>query len=325
MPLRPQQTQIARLLYQLGIQHGLNPKRAREFVAAAYEESGLQPGINNRAGSGAAGLFQLLSKGYVNRANQLGGVHNPRANALVILPDYQRYWASHPGAAPGQAARDVERSGQGSGFYSRHLGMFGTLGGGAATAALSPAVRPPTRLAATPESSTPDNPQQTGLALLQAIRPGPQHGDFSQVFELVRQRVAERARAEAEHHVGTAHAALTQAGLPVNPRTLHTLLGKLGLLSAVTSGYRPGARTAHGTTSFHSLKDAGGFSRGDDINPHAPHAQQLIDYAKQHPEYFKEFIYSRLPWFIKDGRMIPISQLNRVDYKNHLGHIHVAR
>lgn len=123
MALTQQQTQTARFLYGLATSRGISPRRALEVVNAAYSESGLNPGARNKT-SGAGGLFQLLSPGYVNKANQMGGVNNPRANALAILPNYQSYWRSHPNAAPGEAARDVERSGQGSGFYSGALGQI---------------------------------------------------------------------------------------------------------------------------------------------------------------------------------------------------------
>src|SRR6266576_2660486 len=113
MPLTAQQLQLGRGLYQLGIRRGLSPQRAKEFVAASYAESKLDPNAHNP--SGATGLFQLLSSGYQNRARQLGGLTNPRANALAILPQYKAYWAQHPGAAPGQGASAVEASGQGAG------------------------------------------------------------------------------------------------------------------------------------------------------------------------------------------------------------------
>jgi cell wall-associated NlpC family hydrolase len=143
------------------------------------------------ARSGAGGLFQLLSPGYRQRAQQLGGIQNPRANALAILPDYQRYWRQHPGAAPGEAGRDVERSGAGAGFYSRGLSQLGNLGGGP-TPAPSPAQAPP-GAPATP------GPQQTGLALIQALQPGPQHNDFSGVFQAVQQRAQAHAQQLAQH------------------------------------------------------------------------------------------------------------------------------
>jgi hypothetical protein len=100
---------------------GLSPQRTAELVYAAYKESGLKPGNTNRK-SGAAGLFQLLSSGYVNRANRMGGVYNPVANTRAILPDYVNYWRKNPNAAPGAAARDVERSGMGAGWYAPPAG-----------------------------------------------------------------------------------------------------------------------------------------------------------------------------------------------------------
>src|SRR2546430_2709797 len=105
--LTPAQQQVAARVYDLALANGIPPPRADELVAAAYRESGLNPHARN-ASSGAAGLFQLLSPGYVTRANQLGGVDKIDANTLAILPDYKRFWQQHPNAAPGQAAATVE-------------------------------------------------------------------------------------------------------------------------------------------------------------------------------------------------------------------------
>jgi peptidoglycan LD-endopeptidase LytH len=138
MALTAAQTQTARLITGLARRAGISPARAREVVAAAYAESTLNPRATNKS-SGAAGLFQLLSSGYVNQANKLGGVYNPRANTQAIINDYARYWKQHPGAAPGEAGRDVERSGAGAGFYANPLSLLGNYGGGAVPAAAAPA------------------------------------------------------------------------------------------------------------------------------------------------------------------------------------------
>lgn len=128
--LNPQQLQAARLIYGLAVGRGLSPEQAREVVAASYAESGLNPNATNKS-SGAAGLFQLLSPGYRQSAQSLGGLYNPRANALAILPSYASFFASHPNAAPGEAGAAVERSGQGAGFYASPLSLLAGLGGGA--------------------------------------------------------------------------------------------------------------------------------------------------------------------------------------------------
>lgn len=181
MALSAQQHQIAQLLYGLAVHRGLSPLHAREFVAAAFSESTLNPRADNPR-THAHGLFQLLSSGYRQRAQQLGGLDNPRANALAILPQYQRYWQQHPHAQAGAAGRDVERSGAGAGFYSKSLGLFSDLGGGpAAGPNLPPPAAPSMGQAAAPDR------RQIGMALLQAVQPGPAHNDFSMVYDLVRQ------------------------------------------------------------------------------------------------------------------------------------------
>lgn len=123
----------AQRLFQIGRSAGLTPQHASEFVAAAYSESGLNPHAVNPS-SKAAGDFQLLSPGYVDKANAMGGVFNTDANARAILPDYKSYWNSHPDAAPGEAGAAVERSGEGAGFYAKGLPLLKSLAGGAVAA-----------------------------------------------------------------------------------------------------------------------------------------------------------------------------------------------
>jgi Transglycosylase SLT domain len=123
MALAPPQVNNANAIIALAEQHGVSPRRARELAAVALAESGLDPNVRNKS-SGAAGFFQLLSSGYQSKARALGGLTDPRANTLAILPDYIKYWRQHPNAAPGEAGRDVERSGEGASFYSRGLSLI---------------------------------------------------------------------------------------------------------------------------------------------------------------------------------------------------------
>jgi RHS repeat-associated protein len=117
--LTSSQLHNARIIYRLGLGR-LVGKRAREMVAAAYMESTLNARSVNTM-SGAAGLFQVLSAGYVRQAKALGGVFNPRANTCAILPDYASYWHRHPNAAPGEGAAVVEASGEPASWYARPL------------------------------------------------------------------------------------------------------------------------------------------------------------------------------------------------------------
>lgn len=120
MPLTPQQQQNALRIEQDAIKGGISPQRARELALVAYHESSLDPNAVNKS-SGAAGLLQLLSSGYVEKANQLGGVKNPDANVNAILPDYAKFWKQHPNAPVGAAGAAVERSGEGAGWYGAGL------------------------------------------------------------------------------------------------------------------------------------------------------------------------------------------------------------
>lgn len=120
------QQRNARTIYREGRAAGLSRERAIELVVAAWNESRLDETAVNPS-SGAAGLFQLLSEGYRSAARRLGGLFNPTANTRAILPDYVRYWRSNPRAAFGEAARDVERSGEGADYYRQGRELFGWL------------------------------------------------------------------------------------------------------------------------------------------------------------------------------------------------------
>jgi RHS repeat-associated protein len=114
------QKHAAAVIFHVARRRGLSRAHAREMVAASYQESGLNPRSVN-ASSGAAGLFQLLSKGYVDRAKRLGGVFNAKANTRAILPAYVAYWKAHPNARPGEGAAAVEASGEPASFYAAPL------------------------------------------------------------------------------------------------------------------------------------------------------------------------------------------------------------
>ncbi|HEV8420187.1 MAG TPA: hypothetical protein VGR13_02385, partial [Actinomycetota bacterium] len=134
--LTASQRAVAEVIYQLAYNEFIKSfstrkaaQYATELVGYAYMESGLNPNATNKS-SGAAGVFQLLSSGYVNKANSLGGVYNVTANTKAILGSYVSYYKSHPNAVPGDAGRDVERSGASSAWYAQPLSWIGPLIGG---------------------------------------------------------------------------------------------------------------------------------------------------------------------------------------------------
>lgn len=120
------QTDVASRLYALARKQGLSDEQAREFVSAGFAESSLDPNAVNKS-SGAAGIYQLLSGGYRDKAQQLGGLFNVDANAGAILPQYAGYFKSHPNAPAGSAGAAVEASGEGPSFYSKDLGTVNKL------------------------------------------------------------------------------------------------------------------------------------------------------------------------------------------------------
>lgn len=194
MALTKKQRAHANLIYGIGLEHGLAPNRAAELVAAAYAESGLDPGAVNKS-SGAAGFFQLLSPHYRERAEKLGGLHDPVANTLAIIGDYVTYWKRFPKAAPGAAGRDVERSGLGADFYSKPLSV------------VSPFLQPGSRTSAPQAPTAP-------VAAAQAPNVA---GRQQLASQLIDARSATRAGRPVDY--GSLLAAAQAARTPVAPQT----------------------------------------------------------------------------------------------------------
>lgn len=115
----------ANLIYQTATKNGLNSQQALEMVGASMAESGLnENNVNGK--SGAFGLFQLLSSGYVNTyQNYVNKGYSPsEANILAILPDYKRNFQANQGAPMGTVAALTEKSGEGASFYAAGTNNF---------------------------------------------------------------------------------------------------------------------------------------------------------------------------------------------------------
>lgn len=136
MSLTKAQQQAAIDIYQQATKnYGLSSDRALELVGVSYMESGLDTTNYYGKSSGqpwqgegkqAAGLFQLLSSGYITQAEAIGqrrgdqpgsAVFDPVANIQAILPTYQAYWNANPNAATGAAGAAVEASGESANWY----------------------------------------------------------------------------------------------------------------------------------------------------------------------------------------------------------------
>jgi stage V sporulation protein SpoVS len=112
------------------------PQRAVELIGVSYAESGLDATNYYGKSSGvpwqgegkqAAGLFQLLSGGYIAKAEAIGkkrgdapgtAVFDPTANVEAILPSYAAYFKSNPNAVAGAAGSSVEASGESASWYA---------------------------------------------------------------------------------------------------------------------------------------------------------------------------------------------------------------
>lgn len=236
------QQQVAQLLYRLAIRGGATPQHAREFVSAGLAESTLRPGAVNRS-SGAAGIFQLLSSGYRQRAKQLGGLFNPSANARAILPDYLRYWRQHPGAAPGQAGAAVEASGAGAGFYSKDLPRVRALLAGYSPGAGGGLGAPDGM--ASPSGPAPAPPNtDVAQALFESF--GQHHGspDIAGLLAAVRAHAAGKAQDEATHIRN-----VLTPGVATAPGVVHLAMG----------ADRAGVKTSRAVLQF--VKKLSGLAR----------------------------------------------------------------
>lgn len=341
MALNSNQVSNARRIYQSGIHAGLAPNRALELVAASYAESGLSNTVRNRS-SGATGLFQLLSSGYVNKANRLGGVTNPQANIDAILPDYVSYWRSHPNAAPGEAASAVERSGMGASFYAGPLRIVGSIGGLAHGATMPGGGAPLDTTLTLHPATFPTSPDMIGnptyaqaqadfahqlissLQQTQQMHDGNIPGLLSKL-QSYQSTLADlnRQNGVQSSAVGTSSSAAPDRSLTSLPGASTSRPGKLDT-RLVAVAHRYGLQITSGYRSEAQNKAVGGVPdsyhlRGEaiDVAP-TEKAKQFYRYALAHPQLFTELFYDPAGLFIKNGRV----------YKGAIGghsdHVHIV-
>jgi RHS repeat-associated protein len=117
--LSADQLWMASLIFEVAGWYDLSTEHKLELVAASFRESSLDATKVN--GIGASGLFQLYYPSYKQAAAAYGGILNPIANELAILPEYIAYWQANPNAAPGEAAATVEDSGAVASWYAEPL------------------------------------------------------------------------------------------------------------------------------------------------------------------------------------------------------------
>lgn len=327
MALTPAQQQVARTLIGLGEQHGLSPTRAAEFAAAAFAESSLNPSARNA--SGAAGLFQLLSPGYVTKANALGGVMDPHANALAILPDYLNYWRQNPNAAPGAAASAVERSGEGPGFYAAPLSLLGGLSGSAPPSPPRPRQVSPSVPVGIPVRPTVPLPT-TGKGLSPNVFALLNQGNELVGLPSLPAALAGSTASSATKAVRPAAAAVPPAAA-ATPRTTAVKPPKITgpSLRYIEHVAAPFGLTITSTTGGQHAKNSYHYrGRAVDFGGNPKNMAALANYALQHPAQFTEMFYTgpgHPNYFISDGKVLPLSQLDPGLYKEHENHVHLAR
>lgn len=317
MALNRKQQQVARQVYSIAVQRGVPPARARELASAALAESGLDPHATNRS-SGAAGLFQLLSSGYRQTAQKLGGLYDIAANTNAILPSYKRYWAQHPNAAPGEAGRDVERSGEGAGFYSGGLAQLGFLAGGAAPG-LAGMAAGYARTPAEPLGPSPDARRQFALQ----ISASP-HLTTDSLLEALKQLHSPEAQLQpsvpptgAQEPAGAPGAS---SGAPSDGSPT---------LDAIEAFGSPYGLTVTSTTEGNHVKNSYHYQgRAADFGGDPRKMAAMQKAALANPREWTELFYTgpgAAPYYIKNGTVYPVSKLDPSVAANHRDHVHAAR
>lgn len=298
---------VAQLIRNYARQYGVDPRAA---LAVATTEGGLRWGAVGDQGT-SYGPFQLHRGGALPRGRNAAWANSPAGLEYAIRQMARAGARGKQGqAAINAIVRQFERPANPGAQVAKAWSRYGSqnIGGGA-----GPAPNPPSP--GQVKSPAPD-PRELGMALISQVGRRP---DVSSLLPLLQQR----AQQEVEPRVAGAAKVLRAAGKPVTPESLFQLVNRLD--QTVTSGLRPGAHTARGGQSYHSRKDPSGRSRAFDLDPSDPDARKLIAHARANPGYYREFFYSKLGWFIKNGKRYPISQLNKTDRDNHYDHIHAAR
>lgn len=314
---------VPRLIRELAARYGIDPAAA---IAVARGEGGLvnrADDVGDLAGGGSYGPFQLYAQGELPR--EFRG--NPQAaDAWAWSPagiEYALRRMAETGARGLRGPKAVEtiiRQFERPRDPDKSVALaLERLGGsplpleGQAGASID--VR-------TPAQARPDGRREFASALLANLAGGGRL-DTDQLTSALVARRAAQAPAPAPAADPSPLPGQSPATGPEHGQSgggsLDRLLGQFGLADAVTSGDRPGAVTARGGASDH-----GRPGKARDINPRDPDFARLVAYARANPSVFKDFIYSGLDWFIDEGRLFPISQLNKVDRGNHGDHAHVS-
>lgn len=278
--------------FQLNNAGGVLTGRPGNHAAFANSRAGLEFALSGMAKAGAAGLtgraaVERIIRNYERPADKETSVRN----ALARLGS---------GRVPSAGAADPPRQ---------------TAGARAAPGMSAPSV------------PSEDPRRQLLFSLIQARRSG--NSDRSPIIAALQnlQRAPQVAPAAQSPRQPAppppppppARAAAAVGGRPPAGASLDSLLSQYGLADAVTSGDRPGAITARGGRSDHGRK-----GKARDIDHRDPDFPRIAAYAKANPGAFKDFIFSGLPWFIDEGRLHPIGQLNKTDRGNHRDHAHLS-
>jgi hypothetical protein len=219
---------VAQQIAQGARQRGLDP---RAVLAVAGVEGGFGGAVGDQGTS--YGPFQLHVGGALPRGRGNQWANSPQGIAYALNAIAKIARGLHGQQAVGAIVNRFERPAHPGAEVQRAMGRYGqTLGGGlVGSASVGPA--------APQAPAAPVGPQQTGMALIQALQAGPQHGDYGPVYQAIQQRIHAAAQTDAQG-VADHIARSTQPGSSA----------PLGRVTLRLGADRPGVRTSPTVLQF---------------------------------------------------------------------------
>lgn len=297
-----QQQQVIGLARQLS--RGYSPKVQRAlFEALAVESRFRNLNYGDRDSQGV--LQQRPSTGW-----------GPPGNAAVDIRQFLSRAARAQGgyATAGQLAQAVQQSAF-PGRYDQHRAEAISLLGGAAGAGAAGAV---------PSAATaPADTRQARAAFVQALIASSQQTGQHRTLDSAPILSALEGLRQAQQRPAAGVSSPANPVMGQGPSRggpslgfLTPLAHRFGLQVTSTTGGK------HVSGSYHYRR------RAEDYGGDESRMAALQHYALTHPRQFAEVFYTgpgAAPYFVKNGKVYPISQLDRFDRDNHRDHVHLAR
>jgi hypothetical protein len=220
---------------------------------------------------------------------------------------------------PGQLAQAVQRSAFPARYDQRMSEVLAILGGGAAPGGA------PMALSGEPDAAA----NARRVFALHALRE-PKLTTEGLLGALRARQDALRASLSAEPAGTSASLSEPAAGQEASVRGhggADTRVDETGgTLMWLTRYIKPHRLVVTSTTGGKHVDDSYHYSkRAVDVAGSQQELMALAQRVKRQPWLFREFFYTPAGFFVKDGKVYPISQLNAKDAAGHRGHAHLAR